>query len=135
MSDETDPSTHDTEQRFYRCKLCLNAPDKRISAAARFRLESAEDYAEVLRHGLQKHPDSSELAEIMDMEYATPCARCEDVFLTRMRLTGEGLSVRNFCDECAEDSVEKLIHRSVRIHEVLPVLSPAGCSVDTDTGQ
>lgn len=124
-----------TEQQFYRCKMCLNDPDKRISASARFRLESAEDYADVLRHALRDHPGSDELAGVLDLEYAAPCARCGDVFLTRLRLTSKGLIVRNFCDECAEDGVEELIHRSVGIHEVLPVLAPAGCPVETGSEQ
>lgn len=125
MVDQTEQPDGEVSHDFYRCKLCLSDPDKRISDAERFDLQTAEDYVEVLRHGIRDHSDSDELLDILSFEYATPCARCGQPFLSELRLVDGGLIVRNFCDDCADDEVETLVYRSVSVEEVLPLLTPS----------
>lgn len=117
---ENGGSTVDT----YRCKACLDDPDLRVSEAERFRLETAEDYADVLRHFLTEHPDSPELSEVLkDLQLTTPCSQCHEPFISPVHVSDHGLFVRSICDECADSDVESLIFRKVDVHEVLPMIT------------
>lgn len=119
-----------------RCKMCLNDPNTRVSDAERFGdLNGPEDYAAVLRHAIEEHTDSDELADVIaGVTLTTLCGDCGEPFLTEVHIS-DGLRVRSFCNECADsDSVRTLIYRRVSVDEVLPEITAGNPRAeDTDT--
>lgn len=112
---------------FKRCKACIEDSDKRISEAHRFgEMETAEDYADALRHYLDEHTDSEHLKAVFDgFELTTACADCGEGFVTDV-IVSDGLRVRSYCDECADADIPvlTLVYRQVGVDEVLPKLDP-----------
>jgi hypothetical protein len=111
---------------FKRCKACIEDSEKRISESHRFgEMETAEDYADALRHYLNEHSNSDHLKAVFNgFKLTTTCADCGESFVSEVRVS-DGLRVRSYCDECAEADIPVLaiVYRQVSVDEVLPKLS------------
>lgn len=103
-----------SDKTEYRCVECGDRDNFEIS------LKSDEDYAAVLAHYLDHHPEGNTLRETVSGSFVeTLCADCEQPFFSPVSIVwDEGgeclLSAESFCPDCVNLAMgRKLVERTL----------------------
>jgi transcriptional regulator with XRE-family HTH domain len=119
------------ERRQYRCRACLDDPRVRVDETASWDLENDDEFGAVLDHYATEHPDADAFNRIVDeTKMRTICEGCSTEFVGDLHVSGEHLTVDNYCADCVEeDPLRSLVVDSI------PGRLVVERSVDTGTEQ
>ena len=93
-------SSQDESSSIKHCTRCDEA----------FWIGKHDDYGDVLDHWAREHNDLEEFWRVVgDARAWTKCGKCGEMFVSEIKAGDDGLTVRLYCDECADNGLEDKI--------------------------
>jgi len=87
----------DEDSKILNCILCEEA----------FWIPRHDDYGDVLDHWAREHNDSETFWRVVgSAKTHARCAGCGEMFVSQIGASDRGLTVKAYCDECAENGLE-----------------------------